>query len=242
MFTRRAQFVVLTLATFISLPVVGHSADAPNGRIEISGDYRYASHEFEPKDRARDLACREAWRQAVINSPLYKDQTAAIVDSPILRDLAYSLAANQVQDGQIVEQTEKGRLITCRVKGYLPTEDSVRVIRTQLAGGPPPSDAIDQNRVLKIVAVREEGPNLLAIQYQALKRLDWLSTNYDGGLRESADIMVDFYDAQGFLIKTERFPARLTPNGSDVMNPGAEGVLKVTRPTIAKTYRVWLVK
>ncbi len=36
--------------------------------------------------------------------------------------------------------------------------------------------------------------------------------------------------------------ARHTTTGDDVMNPGATAVLKVTKPTAAKTYRVWLVK
>jgi hypothetical protein len=90
--------------------------------------------------------------------------------------------------------------------------------------------------------VREEGSGTIAVQYQALKRLDWLGTHYQGGLRESADIMVDFFNDQGFLLRTDRFPARRTATGDDVMNPGATAVLKVTKPAAAKTYRVWLVK
>ena len=72
--------------------------------------------------------------------------------------------------------------------------------------------------------------------------MDWLGTHYQGGLRESADIMVDFYDGQGFLIRSERHPARRTPTGDDVLNPGEKAVLQVTKPAAAKTYRVWLVK
>jgi hypothetical protein len=85
---------------------------------------------------------------------------------------------------------------------------------------------------------------MIAVQYQALKRLDWLGTHYQGGLRESADIdiIVDFYDDQGFLLRTDRFPARRTATGEDVMNPAATAILKVTKPAAAKTYRVWPVK
>jgi hypothetical protein len=72
--------------------------------------------------------------------------------------------------------------------------------------------------------------------------LDWLGTHYPDGLRESADIMVDSYDDQGFLLRTDRFPARRTPTGEDVMNPGATAVPKVRKPAAAKTYRVCLVK
>jgi hypothetical protein len=218
------------------------AADLPPNRIEITADYRYAAHETENLADAKSLTCREAWRLAVVNSPLYREQTASVIDSPLLRDLAYSLATRHVQDQQIVEQTEQGRTLSCRVRGSLPTEESMRVIRTQLAGGPPSAEGLDQNRALRILSVREEGNGMIAVQYQALKRLDWLGTHYQGGLRESADIMVDFYDDQGFLLRTDRFPARRTATGDDVMNPGATAILKVTKPTAAKTYRVWLVK
>jgi hypothetical protein len=30
--------------------------------------------------------------------------------------------------------------------------------------------------------------------------------------------------------------------GHDVVNPGTTAILKVTKPTAAKTYRVWLVR
>ena len=141
-----------------------------------------------------------------------------------------------------VEQTERGRIVTCTVKGLLPAEEATRLIRAQLTGGPSPADSIDQNRALRILTAQEDANGTIAIQYQALKRLDWLGTHYQGGLRESADIMVDFYDEAGRLMNTERHAARRTPAGDDVMSPGAVAVLKVTKPAGAKTFRVWLVK
>ena len=232
----------LLLAALLLAPLVTPAAELPTSRIEITADYRYAALETENIADAKSLACREAWRLAVVNSPLYREQTASVIDSSLLRDLAYTLATQHVQDQQIVEQTERGRTVSCRVRGFLPVEESGRVIRTQLAGGPPSTEGLDQNRVLRILSVREEGSGTIAIQYQALKRLDWLGTHYQGGLRESADVMVDFYDDQGFLLRTDRYPARRTATGDDVMNPGATAILKVTKPTAAKTYRVWLVK
>ncbi|MDP1949027.1 MAG: hypothetical protein Q8L77_16165 [Nitrospirota bacterium] len=227
--------------TFLLAPLVAAAVEPQAGRIEITADYRYAAHETENLAEAKNLVCREAWRLAVVNSPLYREQTASVIDSPLLRDLAYTLAGH-VQDQQIVEQTEQGRVLLCRVRGFLPTEESTGAIRTQLAGGPPSAGSLDQNRALRILSVREENGGTIAVQYQALKRLDWLGTHYQGGLRESADIMVDFYDGQGALVKTERYPARKTPTGEDILNPGAIAILKVARPTSAKTSRVWLVK
>lgn len=242
MSAHRTIGLLLCLSALRLMTVTAQAVEPANGRFEITGDYRYHAHEFEPVAEAKNLACREALRLAVVNSALYREQTALVVDSPLLRDLAYTLATRHVQDQQILEQTEKGRTLFCRVKGYLPAEESARVIRTQLAGGPPPAEGLDQNRVLRLLSVKEESPGMLAIQYQALKRLDWLGTHYQGGLRESADIMVDFYDAQGLLLHSERYEARRTANGVDVMNPGAVAILKVAKPAAAKSYRVWLVK
>ncbi len=229
-------------ATFLLAPLVAAAVEPQAGRIEITADYRYATHETENLAEAKHLVCREAWRLAVVNSPLYREQTASVVDSPLLRDLAYTLATSHVQDRQIVEQTEQGRVLACRVRGFLPTEESTGVIRTQLAGGPPSAGSLDQNRALRILSVQEESSGRIAVQYQALKRLDWLGTHYQGGLRESADILVDFYDNQGLLIRTDRFPARRTASGEDVLNPGAVAILKVAKPAGTKTHRVWLVK
>lgn len=242
MSSRHATHSILWLSAILLVPPATSGAEGTNGRIEITGDYRYAAHESESPADAKATACREAWRLAVVNSPLYREQTASVVDSPLLRELAYTLATRHVQDQQIVEQTERGRTVSCHVRGVLPVEESTRVIRTQLAGGPPSGEGLDQNRVLRLLSVKEESSGTLAIQYQALKRLDWIGTHYQGGLRESADIMVDFYDEQGLLIRTDRYPARRTPAGDDVLNPGAVAVLKVTKPAAAKTYRVWLVK
>ena len=47
--------------------------------------------------------------------------------------------------------------------------------------------------------------SLILMQLLALpsKFLGWLGSHYQGGLRESADIMVDFNDDMGFLIRTD---------------------------------------
>ena len=227
------------LSALSLLSLTAQAADPP--RLEITGDYRYKVHEPESMADAKNLACREAFRLAVINSAIYREQTAMVVDSALLRDLAYSLTT-RVEDQQILEQTEQGRTVYCRVRGYLATDESARVIRTQLSGGPVPAEGLDQNRVLRLLSVKEESPGLLTVQYQALKRLDWIGTHYQGGFRESADIMVDFYDDQGVLIQSERYQARRTTTGDDVMSPGAVGMLQVAKPARAKTYRVWLVK
>lgn len=230
------------LGLLLLTPLIAVAAEAAPEKTEVSGEYRYTFHEPETPSDALTLACREAWRLAVIESPLYRDQTANVVDSVLLREVANNLVTKYVKDQQILEQSQRGKTVTCRVRGTLVVDESVKAIRTQLAGGGNAGDSLDQNRSLKILAVRDEPNGTISIEYQALRRLDWLNTNYQGGLRETADIMVDFYDDQKFLIRTERYPARHSASGDDVMNPGATGVLRVPKPLAAKTYRVWLVK
>jgi hypothetical protein len=230
----------LTLAA-VCLSVTVHAAE-PNGRLEITGDYRYKAQASEQLAEARDLACREALRQAVVNSSIYREETASTVDSSLLREVANTLATRHVQDQQILEQNEQGRTVFCRVKAYLPAAESARVIRTQLAGAPAAAEGLDQNRVLKLLNVKEEDAGTLMVQYQTLKRLDWVNTHYQGGLRDAAHIMVDFYDKDGLLLYSQRFEAWRTPAGDDVMSAGAVGLIQIPKPAAAKTYRVWLVK
>ncbi|BFU95970.1 MAG: conserved exported protein of unknown function [Nitrospira sp.] len=230
------------LGLLLFAPLIAIAAEAAPEKTEVTGEYRYTFHEPETPSDALTLACREAWRLAVIESPLYRDQTANVVDSALLREIANNLVTKYVRDQKILEQFQQGKTVTCRVRGTLVVDESVKAIRTQLAGEPAGGDGLDQNRSLKILVVRDEANGTISIEYQALRRLDWLNTNYQGGLRETADIMVDFYNDQKFLIRTERYPARRSASGDDVMNPGATGVLKVAKPMATKTYRVWLVK
>lgn len=239
MSVRRTATTALLLSSLSVLPITIQAAESLNERIELTGDYRYAVRESESPADAIALACREAWRQAIATSALYREHTAAVVDSELLRQLVDNLAARYA--AQVVEETEQRKTVSCKVRGTVPKDDMAFAIRTQLAGGVPVAHGVEQNRALRILNVREEN-GVILIQYQALKRLDWLGTHYQGGLRESAEIMVDLFDEAGALIKTERYPARRTPSGDDVINPGTIAVLKVTKPLGAKTFHAWLVK
>lgn len=230
--------IAVTAGLWLSCSV--HAAE-PNGRLEITGDYRYKAQASEQIADARELACREALRQAVVNSAIYREETASIEDSALLREVANTLATRHVQDQEILQQSEQGRTVFCRVKAYLPAAESARAIQTQLGGGTAGTDGLDQNRVLKLLSVKEDA-GILMVQYQTLRRLDWTNTHYQGGLRDAAHIMVDFYDKDGLLLYSQRFEAWRTPAGDDIMSPGAVGLIQIPKPAAAKTYRIWLVK
>ncbi|MCC2642602.1 MAG: exported protein of unknown function [Nitrospira sp.] len=213
---------------------------ADNSRIDITGDYRYTYHEPETAAEAKQTACLEALHQAVSTTAAVRERMASIVDSKLFRNLVHTLATKHVSEPQILQQSEKGRTVYCKMKGSFHSNEVERVLIAQTTSGGEPG--LDQNRALRILEAREDPDGTITIVYQALKRLDWLGTAYQGTLRESADVMVDFYDEQGLLLKSINYPARKTAAGDDVLYPGEMGTLKVAKPLNTKSYRVWVVK
>ena len=215
--------------------------------VRISGDYRYAYHDPETAAQAQEIACREALRLAVSTATPVREQIGSVVDPTAFRQLIHTLAAQHVTDYQIVEQFHKGKTAYCKVSAALQPDAVQSVFAAQTQTAPEAkatsasAGALDRNRVIQLMAV-EEQEGTIVVTYQALRRLDWSTTAYQGSLQGLADVMVDFYDSEGILIRTYRHPARRTLAGDDVMQPGQIGVLKVPRPLNSKSYRVWLVK
>lgn len=233
-----ALLVGLSLSIFTE----GAPASASAGH-EITGDYRYTFHDPETPADAKAHACREAAKASVSRSAAFRDATASVVDSAWMGEMLEAVVRDALQDLQIVEQVQKETTVSCTVKGRLDPQDVTRVLVTQMKGRPELNQpGLDQNRALKILRTYEDREGNLLVVFQALRRLDWLSTAYQGSLREQADIMVEFYDGQGQLLSQTRVAARKTTTGDDVMNPGEVGTRKIGRPAGAKTYRVWVAK
>jgi hypothetical protein len=241
--------VTLSLVSMVLWAASTSTAFAANEStvVRINGDYRYAYHDPETAAQAEEIACREALRLAVSTAGPVREQIGSVIDPTVSRQLIHTLAAQHVTDYQIVEQFHKGKTVYCSVSGALQPEAvrSVFVAQTQTAPEAKTTSAspgtLDRNRVIQLMAV-EEQDGTIVVTYQALRRLDWSTTAYPGSLQGLADVMVDFYDSEGILIRTYRHPARRTLAGDDVMQPGQIGVLKVPRPLNSKSYRVWLVK
>lgn len=236
---------LLTVHGAVMTPVA-HAA-SESASVQITGDYRYAYHDPETAAQAEEIACREALRLAVSAAAPVREQIGSVVDPTLFQELVHTLAAQHVTDYQTVEQFHKGKTVYCKVRGALNPAAVQQVFATQThtvveakATAVSPG-GLDRNRVLQLIAV-EEQDGMIVVTYQALKRLDWSTTAYPGSLQGLADVMVDFYDGEGILIRTYRHPARRTLAGDDIMQPGQIGVLKVPRPLNTKNYRVWLVK
>lgn len=212
-------------------------------RLELVGDYRYAFHPPMSLAEAKNIAYTEAVRMAIDRSRVFLESTASVTDQSLLNHIRQIIASGYLKDVQVIEQPEKERTVYVKVRATVNPEEIkaviVREVNRQGEGSEPPG--LDQNRALKILSVREENDGTVAIVFKALQRLDWLSTAYDGSLRESADLMIDFFDENGVPIISERLPARKAAIG-EILNPGQIGVQKVTKPPRTRSYRAWLVK
>lgn len=231
------------LAGVLALGAGDPAVAAESNRLELMGVYRYAFQDPTSLAEARKIACTEATRLAVESSRFFIDATANIVDPQLVRDMAQKVIASSLKDVQVVEQSEKGRTVYCKVRGFLDQEDAKAIILTELSRGAAGEPlGVDQNRALKILSVHEGQDGTVVVVYKALKRLDWLTTAYVGGLREAADVMIEFYNEQGIPIGSARHPARVKPDGTEVMNPGEISSWTFRKPPGTKSYRVWLVK
>lgn len=238
-FVRSALTLSLLCGLAATLPAPGWAA---SDRIDLTGTFRYTYHDPMTSAEAKKFACTEAVRLAIESAPFFLDLTSNVVDSPLVTDVAQKVANDYAKDAQVVEQGEKGRTVSCKMRLSLNLDEVKKFVVVELNRGPSVEPVgIDQNRALKILSARETKDGGVEVVFKALKRLDWLNTAYDGSLRESADIMIDFYDEQGLPIRSERYPARKTAYG-ETMNPGETGRHKFTKPPGTKSYRTWLVK
>jgi hypothetical protein len=231
------------LAGMMMLGFAPATSPAEQNRLELLGAYRYAYQEPMSLADARKIACAEAIRLSVDSSRFFLDATAHVADPPFLRDLAQKIVSGPLKDVQIVEQSDRGLTVSCKVRGYLDQDEARAVIVSEItrgAAGEPPG--LDQNRALKILSAQDGRDGTVVVVYKALKRLDWLSTAYDGSLRETADVMIEYYNEQGIPVGADRHPARVKPDGTEVMNPGEISSRTFKKPPGTKSYRVWLVK
>lgn len=239
--------VALAALAFVStsglILVLPQELRAQSHHVQIVGDYRYAYHSGESLAEAKNIAYAEAIRLAISSSPVFKEHTASLVDSQLLRELVQKIAAGYLTDVKILEQSDKGHTVYCKVRAsVMPDEIETLIDQEVNRGSGLEPTGLEWNRALQILRVREDQEGNIEVAYKALTRLDWLHTAYDGSLQDSANVMIDFYDDNGVLTGSDRYPARKTSSGEDIMTAGRIGIIKFKRPLNTRSYRVWLVK
>ncbi len=237
--------LAVTVGCGLGLPGSGWSQPAPPAqpeRVEIVGDYRYTYHDPMSLAEATHLAYTEAVRMAIDRSRPFLDGTRAVTDPARLTQMRQIIASGYLKDVQVLEQADHDRTVYAKVRATIDPQEVTAVIQREIHRGPDKdAPGLDQNRALKILSVREDADGTVAVVFKALQRLDWLTTAYDGSLREHADIMIDFYDDHGVPISSDRVPARTAAPG-EVLNPGQIGAQTFRKPPRTRSYQAWLVK
>jgi len=93
---------------------------------------------------------------AIDSSRFFIDATSSVVDSQLVKDLVQKITAGYLKDTQVLEQSDKGRTVYCKVRTFINSEEVRAVILTEINRGQAnDSPGIDQNRALKILSAKE---------------------------------------------------------------------------------------
>jgi hypothetical protein len=216
--------------------------------LELMGEYRYARGPLESLEAAKQTTRTNAVRQAIVTSDLFREATATLVDHQLLERLVATIMDNAVEEVEVLAQQVEGRTVHARVRTVL-NEQAIHTLiaqergNTMLRGGEPADpQANRQNRALRILDISEdEERGTVAVVFQALRPLDWMSTAYVGGLGDQADLMITFYDHEGRPLRTDRFPARKSgADDRDALAPGHTATHHFPKPLHAASYDVWV--
>jgi hypothetical protein len=217
--------------------------------LELTGEHRYAVRPLESLEAAKQTTIANAVRLAIINSDLFREGTASVVDRPLLEDLVDTIISQSVENVQVIAHQVKGNTVHTKTRVVLNDQAMNTLIAQELGntmtkeGEPAETRANRQNRALRILDVSEVSGGTVAIVFQALRRLDWMTTAYVGGLRDQSDVFITFYDTQGRPLRTDRFPARKAgADDRDVLVPGQIGMHQFPKPLTASSYEVWVAR
>lgn len=217
--------------------------------LELIGEHRYAMRPLESLEAAKQTSAANAVRFAIVSFNMFRDATASVVDRPLLEHLVDTIISQGVEEVQVIaHQVEKGTVHT-KIRAVLNEQTMNTLIAQKLGntitseGDPAEAQANRQNRALRILDVSEDARGTVAVVFQALRRLDWMTTAYVGGLRDQGDLFITFYDTQNRPLRTDRFPARKAgADDRDVLATGQIGIHHFLKPLNASSYAVWVAR
>lgn len=88
-------------------------------RIKVEGEYKYTYGDRESLVEAKNVACTIAAQKAVESYQVFIEATSAVQDYKLRDDLIRTISSGYLQDLRILEQSEQGRTLFCKVRGYL---------------------------------------------------------------------------------------------------------------------------
>ncbi|MGH7231721.1 MAG: hypothetical protein ACREJU_10240 [Nitrospiraceae bacterium] len=228
----RRQWVILSLVCLgvFCLPRTGY---AGGERVELTGEYQYTYGDQQTPEQARQIVYAMAVRKAIEAYPAFMEDTSPVKDPDVIKSLVQTLASGHLQDLEIVEQTEQGRRLSCKVRASVDPVEFKTVLNREmnrLLDKQP--DVVTENRYIKILNVTD-----YSVEDTRRKRtVREIKVVYQQVSSDPTQILIDFYDTKGKPLMGKRSTTQ------EFLLPGEIRQVVFTMPDDAKSYRVWLKK
>ena len=228
--SRQATILSLVcLSVVLCFPRLGY---AEGERVELTGEYQYTYGNHQTPEQARQIAYTMAVRKAIESYPVFVEDTSPVKDPAVIKSLVQMLASGHLQNLEIVEQTEEGRRVSCKVRASVDPAVFKTVLNREmnrLVDKQP--EVVDENRHIKILSVTD-----YPVEDRRKKIVKEIKVVYQQVSSDSTQILIDFYDAKGKPMTGKRSTTQ------DFLMPGEIRQVVFTMPDDARSYRVWLRK
>jgi hypothetical protein len=228
---RQATILSLVcLSVVLFFPRIGY---AEGERVELKGEYQYTYGDQQTSDQARLIAYTMAVRKAIESYPVFVEETSPVKDPSVIRALTQVIASGYLQNLEIVEQTEEGRRVSCKVRAFVDPAVFKTVLNremTRLLDKQP--EVVGENRQIKILSVTDYPVE----DRRRKKMIREIKVVYQQVSSDSTQVLIDFYDGKGNPITGKRSSTQ------EFLMPGEIRQVFFTMPDDAKSYRVWLRK
>jgi hypothetical protein len=230
---RSRPLIILSLFSFgvLCLPEAG---SAQGERVELLGEYQYTYGDQQTPDQARQIAYTMAVRKAIESYPVFMEDTSPVKDPAVIKAVIQTLASGYLQDLRIVDQTEEGRRVSCKVRAFVEPGVFKTILNRELSRLLDRKDpeVVDENRQIKILSVSD----YLVEDTRKKKTVREIKVVYQQVGSDSTQVLIDFYDTKGKPLTGKRSSTQ------EFLLPGEIRQVLFTMPDDARSYRVWLRK
>ena len=184
-------FGLACLAFLLGVPKIGH---AEGEQVEVIGEYQYTYGDQQTPGQARETACTMAVRKALESHPVYIEETSTVKDPAIIKALVQAITSGYLTKREIVEQTEEGRKVSCKVRGFIEPAVVKTVLNRELNRlQEREPDVVDANKQIKILSATDYAVE----DTRKKKTVKEIKVVYQQVGSEATQILIDFYDTKG---------------------------------------------
>jgi len=212
---------------------------AQTDKIKVTGEYTYTYGDNESLLEAKSLCYTMAIRNAIESLTVYVESTASVDNYQLKNDLIQTIASGYIENLTIHEETVEGRTVLYKISGYVKPSAIKNIIqnRVGLTSQTKPSP-LDNNGYLEILKIRPKG-DLVKVIFKVLRNTGYLFLASEQNSKPQYRISIDYFDSEGDIIGGD---SKFIHEENQEMISGQISTLIFTKPSEAKSFRVWLYK